>query len=214
MVWDLPTRLFHWGFVASIAGAYISGDRGAVDWHEMFGLSALGLIVFRLIWGFIGHETARFKTFLPAPTTLFAYLKNMALRQTQGASIGHNPAGAMAVISLLLLMGTMAVTGLWTGDDIVYDAPLTAAGFFPQWASPMAVLHEQTHIFILPLIALHIGAIIAHRLWLGEKLVSRMVTGGQGPAVPDKARTRLGLVLLSVCVGGALCLSALTPAYR
>ena len=63
MVWDLPTRLFHWGFVISIVGSYISGERGALEAHELFGLAACGLLVFRLIWGFVGHETARFKNF-------------------------------------------------------------------------------------------------------------------------------------------------------
>ena len=64
MVWDLPTRLFHWGFVISIVGSYISGERGALEAHELFGMAACGLLVFRLIWGFVGHETARFKNFL------------------------------------------------------------------------------------------------------------------------------------------------------
>ena len=67
MVWDLPTRLFHWGFVISIVGSYLSGERGALEAHELFGLAACGLLVFRLIWGVVGHETARFKNFLRGP---------------------------------------------------------------------------------------------------------------------------------------------------
>ncbi|MAI51271.1 MAG: cytochrome B, partial [Rhodobiaceae bacterium] len=121
MVWDLPTRLFHWGFVVSIVGAYISGERGAIDAHEYFGLAACGLLVFRLIWGFVGHETARFKNFLKGPRLIFAYLRDILRRQTTPHA-GHNPLGALAVIALLGLMGAMSVTGLWTGDDILYEA--------------------------------------------------------------------------------------------
>jgi cytochrome b len=213
MVWDLPTRLFHWGFVVSIIGAYISGERGAIDKHEVFGLAAVGLVIFRLIWGFIGHETARFVNFLPSPAGLWAYLKTIKARQTHSPIAGHNPLGALAVIKLLTLMGAMATTGLWTGDDILYEAPLTGIGLAPELAGPMGAWHQELHIYVIPLIALHIAAIIAHRLWLGEKLVSRMISGGADATMPSAKRTRLGLVLLALCVGGALSLSWLTPSF-
>ena len=63
MVWDLPTRLFHWGFVISIVGSYISGERGALEAHELFGLAACGLLVFRLIWGWSGMKRRALKIF-------------------------------------------------------------------------------------------------------------------------------------------------------
>ncbi len=212
MVWDLPTRLFHWGFVVSIVGAYVSGERGAIEAHELFGLAACGLFLFRLIWGFVGHETARFKNFLKGPRHIFAYLKEIWRRQATPHE-GHNPLGALAVIALLGLMGAMSVTGLWTGDDILYEAPLTPLA--PDWAGPMGAWHQRLHILVIPLVALHLIAILAHRLWLGEKLVSRMLTGGNkqdGPIILPK-RTQAGLALLALCVGGALSLSLLTPSY-
>lgn len=212
MVWDLPTRLFHWGFVASIAGAYISGERGAIDAHEYFGLAAFGLFIFRLIWGVIGHETARFANFLRAPKAVWAYIKHLVARSA-AMQPGHNPLGALAVIAILALMGSMAVTGLWTGDDILYEAPLSVIGVAPELAGPMGAWHQRLHIFVIPLIALHLLALLAHRLWLGEKLVSRMVTGGQGEAQPNKKQTALGLLLLVLCLSGSLSLSLLTPSY-
>ena len=105
MVWDLPTRLFHWGFVVSIVGSYISGERGALAAHELFGLAACGLLVFRLIWGFVGHETARFKNFLRSPKIILAYLETLIAR-TASLQPGHNPLGALSVIALLGLMGS------------------------------------------------------------------------------------------------------------
>jgi cytochrome b len=210
MVWDLPTRLFHWGFVVSIVGAYISGERGAIDAHEYFGLAACGLLVFRLIWGFVGHETARFKNFIKSPRLIFAYLTEILRRQTTPHA-GHNPLGALAVIALLGLMGAMSVTGLWTGDDILYEAPLTTLA--PDLAAPMGAWHQRLHVLVIPLVALHGLALLVHRLWLGEKLVSRMISGGDTGTLPAPKRTKAGLALLSLCVGGALSLSLLTPSY-
>ena len=213
MIWDLPTRLFHWGFAACIIGAFFSGENGPIDAHEYFGLAAFGLIVFRIIWGFIGFQTARFAQFVLAPSPLLAYVKSIAARHPHDVTDGHNPLGGLAVLAILAIMGVMAVTGLWTGDDVFYDAPLTAAGIAPDLAGPMAAWHERLH-FLVPLIVIvHIVAIIAHRLWLKEKLVTRMVTGGASQIVPSKRQTITGLLLLALCVGGSLSLSFLTPVY-
>ena len=105
-------------------------------------------------------------------------------------------------------MAAMSVTGLWTGDDILYEAPLTPLA--PELAAPMGAWHQRLHVLVIPLVALHVLAILAHRLWLKEKLVTRMVTGGTGPA---PKRTQAGLALLALCVFGALSLSLLTPSY-
>ncbi|HAT08051.1 MAG TPA: cytochrome B [Rhodobiaceae bacterium] len=212
MVWDLPTRLFHWGFVITIVGSYISGERGALEAHELFGLAAFGLLVFRLIWGFVGHETARFKNFLRGPKIILNYLRDF-LARTASLQPGHNPLGALSVMALLCLMGAMSVTGLWTGDDILYEAPLTPV--VPELTAPMGAWHQRLHVLIIPMVALHILAVLVHRLWLKEKLVSRMVTGGpsDNTVQPSVRRTQAGLTLLALCVVGSLSLSLLTPSY-
>lgn len=213
MVWDLPTRLFHWSFVICIIGAYVSGERGAMTAHEYFGLAAFGLVVFRLIWGFIGHETARFSHFLPTPLVLWDYIKGLKNRPKNRPVSGHNPTGALATMALLSIMGGMGATGLWTGDDVLYDAPLTAAGLAPHLAAPMGAWHQSLHVAVLPLIGLHVLAIAVHRFWLGEKLLHRMVSGGKTGPLPDPRRTRRGLILLGLCLGGSLSLSWLTPNF-
>ncbi len=212
MVWDLPTRLFHWGFVITIVGSYISGELGALAAHELFGLAACGLLVFRLIWGFVGHETARFKNFLRGPKIILIYLKDF-LARTASLQPGHNPLGALSVIALLFLMGAMSLTGLWTGDDILYEAPLTS--LVPELAEPMGAWHQRLHVLIIPMVALHISALLIHRLWLKEKLVTRMVTGGasENTVQPSASRTQAGVTLLALCVVGSLSLSLLTPSY-
>ncbi len=212
MVWDLPTRIFHWVFVVSIAGAYISGERGALGVHEVFSLLALGLIIFRLIWGVVGYETARFSHFLTSPTAMFAYVRGIIARNP-APHAGHNPLGGLAVVALLSVMGAMAVTGLWTGDDILYEAPMPILGIAPELAAPMGSWHQDIHKLVIPLIALHVLAILAHRLWLGEKLVSRMVSGGTAPQKPTRRQTLLGLALLVLCVSASLSLALVTPNF-
>ena len=213
MVWDLPTRLFHWGFAASIVGAFISGERGLTEAHEYFGLAALGFIAFRLIWGFIGFETARLKHLLTPPRALFAYIGYVVKRRRHGAPIGHNPLGGLAVIAILSVMGVMSITGLWTGDDILYEAPMTAGGIKPELATPMAIWHERLHFLVPLLVIIHLVALFLHRVCLGENLVSRMITGGSSMKKPSTGQTVLGLVLLGLCVTGSLSLSLLTPSY-
>ena len=210
MVWDLPTRLFHWSFVISIVGAFLTGREGNLFWHEIFGLAALGLFVFRIIWGVIGHETARFKTFIVGPHQIWTYLTSLAHRRNRPAP-GHNPLGALSVLALLGLMGTLSVTGLWTGDDILYEGPLTFLA--PDWAGFAGRWHVLLQQLILPLVGLHLAALVAHRVFLKERLVQRMLSGGSDEAAHKPTRTRLGLVLLVACVGAALSLAALTPNY-
>ena len=212
MVWDLPTRIFHWTFGVSIAGAYISGERGALDVHELFSLLALGLIVFRLIWGVVGYETARFSNFLHAPAAILAYLRSVIARKSVPHA-GHNPLGGLAVVGLLSVMGAMAVTGLWTGDDILYEAPMPLLGIAPEWAAPMGSWHQDIHKGVIAIVAVHVLAILAHRLWLGERLVGRMVSGGTAAQSPTRRQTALGLALLAICVTASLSLAWVTPNF-
>ena len=140
-----------------------------------------------------------------------AYIRAIFRRATP-PFIGHNPLGGLAVIALLALMGGMAVTGLWTGDDILYEhhgrAGVTA---LCRLAGLPVAGTARLHDFILPLVTLHVSAIIFHRFWLGEKLAARMVTGGIGGQMPARRRSLFGLALLALCLTGALSLSLLTP---
>ena len=211
MVWDLPTRVFHWLFVAAIAGAFITGRQGDLFWHEIFGLAALGLFVFRIIWGLVGHKTARFSTFLAGPRRIWNYLKSL-LHRRNAPTLGHNPLGALSVLALLGLMGSLAITGLWTGDDILYEGPLTPLA--PDWATPAGRWHVILQDLILPLVGLHILALAVHHFILKERLVQRMIHGGEGADTPPTTRrTRIGLCALVVCLTAAISLAALTPNY-
>ncbi|HCD17705.1 MAG TPA: cytochrome B [Rhodobiaceae bacterium] len=210
MIWDLPTRLFHWSFVICIIGAFLTGREGNLFWHEIFGLAALGLFIFRIIWGFVGHASARFANFVVGPRHIWQYLTDLRHRRDDPYP-GHNPLGALSVLALLALMGTLGLTGLWTGDDILYEGPLTFLA--PNWAGVAGRWHILLQQLILPLVGLHLAALLAHHFFLRERLVRRMITGGKDDTAAKPTRTRLGLALLAICVGGALSLATLTPNY-
>ena len=210
MIWDLPTRLFHWSFVICIIGAFLTGREGNLFWHEIFGLAALGLFIFRIIWGFVGHASARFANFVVGPRHIWQYLAGLRHRRDDPYP-GHNPLGALSVLALLALMGTLGLTGLWTGDDILYEGPLTFLA--PNWAGVAGRWHILLQQLILPLVGLHLAALLAHHFFLRERLVRRMITGGKDDTAAKPTRTRLGLALLAICVGGALSLATLTPNY-
>src|SRR5574343_486677 len=99
-VWDLPTRAFHWTLAVTVLVAVVSGQVGGnwIDWHARCGLLAVGLVVFRLVWGVVGSTYARFAQFFPPPARIRAYLAG----DWQGE--GHNPLGAASVFALLGLL--------------------------------------------------------------------------------------------------------------
>ncbi|WP_333873995.1 cytochrome b/b6 domain-containing protein [Methylobacter sp.] len=171
-VWDLPHRLFHWLLVISVTAAYITAKIGGalIDWHGRIGIFILGLLVFRIIWGFIGSTHSRFVTFFPTFSRLAAYLKG----RWQG--IGHNPLGALSVIALLTVLAVQVGTGLFANDDIAFEGPLfnlvdkSSSDKLTGW-------HNTAFNFLLALVALHLAAIVYYRWIKKTNLVVPMLTG-------------------------------------
>jgi len=197
-VWDLPLRLFHWALVLSIAAAYVTAEFGGsawTDWHGRIGSFVLALLVFRVIWGFIGTEHARFRSFLPTPARVAAYLRG----RWRGA--GHNPLGALSVIVLLLLVAAQIASGLFANDDIAFAGPLSDAvgkrtsDWFTGW-------HERIFYALAVFIGLHVAAVLFYLLVRKSNLVVPMVTGrkavaGVRPAiVPNHLPLRFAVAVL------------------
>jgi len=171
-LWDLPTRIFHWSLVLSVLVAFVTAKVGG-DWmtlHGKAGLTIVGLLAFRLIWGVVGSTHARFLNFVPSPAKVRAYLKG----QWQG--VGHNPLGALAVLVLLGLLAAQAVTGLFANDDIAFNGPLFTLVDKDQ-SDRLTGLHHQLSNILLALMALHVVAIIFHVWFKKNNLVKPMVTG-------------------------------------
>lgn len=172
-VWDLPLRLFHWLLVACLVGSFVSVKAGWMDWHFRFGYGALTLIVFRLLWGFVGPRYARFSSFLFKPSALLAQL-----RQAPDAprTLGHSPTGSLSVFALLAIVGIQAGAGLFASDDIASEGPLArlVANAFVERAT---WLHHTNELVILALVALHLLAILFYRVVKRQSLVKPMVVG-------------------------------------
>lgn len=216
-VWDLPTRLFHWGLVIAVTGAFVTVKLGGLwmDWHVRFGLAAFALILFRLIWGFIGPRYARFSTFLKSPATVCAYMKN---RYRHG--LGHNPLGALSVIAMLLILAFQAVSGLFANDDILTSGPL--AYLDDDLSRRLTELHKLNEWPILVIVGLHLLAILWYRLVRKQGLTAAMVHGNSRvpedmleQAVParDTWRVRLGALALALAIAAlTYWLTTLAPA--
>ena len=195
-VWDLPIRIFHWLLVVLIAAAVIAVKIGgsAIDWHGRFGVAILGLFAFRLAWGFIGSQHARFSSFLPSPTSIKAYLRG----EWHGA--GHNPLGALSVFGLLFFVGLQAISGLFANDDIAFEGPL-ARLVSKEMSDQLTGIHKLSINFLMALIVLHLCAILFYALIRKEKLVRPMVDGWAEVAITqDEKPTGGGAVAFIVAL--------------
>ena len=172
-IWDLPTRLFHWLLVVCIAGAVICVNIGGywMQWHAYCGYAALSLILFRVLWGFIGALHSRFTTFVPSPQRLIAFL-----RRKEGSGLGHNPLGSLSVIALLLVVGIQASTGLFTDDDIAFQGPL-AKYVSNATVSLLSSIHSLNSNILFGLIGLHLLAIAYYQWVKHESIVMPMIQG-------------------------------------
>ncbi|HVM22324.1 MAG TPA: cytochrome b/b6 domain-containing protein [Sphingomicrobium sp.] len=171
-VWDLPTRLFHWGVVLLIGLSYWSAKNAFEPWHFWSGYAILFLLLFRILWGFFGSSTARFANFVRGPADIFRYL-----RARRWPMAGHTPLGALSVVAMLLALIFQVGTGLIQIDseDFV-EGPLSHLVSF-ETAEAAHEIHEASFNVLLALIALHLAAIVFYRLVLGRRLVGPMVTG-------------------------------------
>lgn len=211
-VWDLPTRLFHWLTVALVAAAYATWQLNRMDWHAWVGEILLALLLFRLLWGIFGSDTARFSRFLAAPRTALRHLARL-LRREPDHQAGHNPAGGWMVVLLLLILLGETLTGIFVNNDIADVGPLTAM-------TPAAVadaidaLHAILWNVLLAAIALHLAAIVAYAVAKGQNLLLPMVTGTkvlpQEVPQPGLASPLRAVLLLAVSAGAAALIVRLT----
>lgn len=194
-LWDLPTRLFHWLLVLSIAGAIISGEIGGglIDWHGKIGIFIVGLIAFRLVWGLLGSTYARFAHFFPTSAKLKAYLRG------EWRGLGHNPLGALSVFGLLGLVAFQVLSGLVANDDISFYGPLFDL-VSKDLSNRLTGLHHLASKLLLALIALHLAAIVYYAHVKKENLVKPMLTGWKESSAGESAKGG-GLIALIVALG-------------
>jgi cytochrome b len=171
-IWDWPTRFVHWMLVVLIPLSWWSAKNDEMEWHFRSGLTVLGLLVFRLIWGFIGSSTARFSSFVRGPRAIFDYLRGRTEYR-----LGHNPIGALSVVALLGLLAVQVGLGLFASDeDGLVSGPL-AHLISADLSEEITDLHEDNFDILLVLIGLHVAAIFFYFFVKRDNLVKPMVVG-------------------------------------
>ncbi len=162
-VWDPVVRIFHWSLVALFAFSYFTSD----EWkkaHILSGYAIVGLLTVRVIWGFVGPRHARFADFIYSPRTTLCFLRDSLLLRAK-RYLGHNPAGGVMVVALLLAISGIATTGYMMTTDAYWGV---------EWVEEA---HGTLVNLTLALIGLHIAGVILASIEHKENLARAMITG-------------------------------------
>jgi len=194
-LWDAPLRVFHWLFGVAVIASMVTGwlGGGLMVWHGRLGLLVLGLLVFRLLWGFVGSTYARWSRILGATCGVKSYL------QGNWREAGHNPLGALSVLAMLGLVGFQVVSGLLATDDIAFQGPLFAlvSSDTSDW---LTGLHRQAKWLLVAVIGLHLAAIAWYTLVRRKSLVRAMIAGRAKREHPGQQDAQGGPLVAAVLV--------------
>jgi cytochrome b len=176
-VWDVFVRVFHWSLVTLFVISVATGKAGGswIKWHMYSGYAILTLVIFRIVWGFVGGEYARFVAFVASPVAAFRY--GVALMK-RGANhvISHNPLGGWMVVVLLVLLALQAGLGLIGDDEIATTGPLSRYVALETALSAMS-WHRRIGDLLLILVGIHIVAVLFHVFVKKEGLIRAMISG-------------------------------------
>ncbi|KZB69548.1 MULTISPECIES: cytochrome b/b6 domain-containing protein [Thalassospira] len=208
-LWDFPVRLFHWALVIAIVTAWWANREVMIDVHAIAGYSVLALVIFRLIWGFVGSSNARFADFLTGPRRVIDYLRKLPNGSVSELTYaGHNPAGGWMVAVMILLVGVQAVSGLFASENtfLFFDGPLVAY-VSSDFTSTMNWIHQTNINLIYGAVGLHVFAALFYLAVKRENLIRAIVIGTR--RVPAELAGRfanirfasplLGIAILIVC---------------
>lgn len=176
-VWDPAVRIFHWSLVCFVLITFVTGD-DFLGFHVLAGYAVLSLLLFRVVWGLIGPKYARFSEFLYPPRVVLNYLKNLITCRAK-RYLGHGPAGGSMVITLMitLLLVCLSGLGVYGGEESAgpFAGFLAGAGHF--WIEVLEEVHEFLAGLVVLLVGFHIGGVLLSSLAHGENLIKSMITG-------------------------------------
>ena len=202
VIWDAPTRIFHWLTAILVVAAYATWRFDRMDWHVWVGYALLALVIFRLLWGFFGSETTRFAGFLASPRAAFAHLAHL-FRREPDRQRGHNPAGGWMVLVLLALLLGESLSGLYINNDVAVEGPLTESVPAPI-SNLIDALHTYLWWILLAAVTLHVIAVAVYRMAKGQNLVLPMVTGRKMLPPEMRAPALAGPLRALLVLGGSL----------
>lgn len=202
-IWDWPVRLTHWSFVVLLPAMYFTADNSEWGLHMRLGHVLLALIIFRVIWGVIGSDTARFSSFVKGLLAILAYLRG---GYPPLEHKGHTPLGALSVVALLGLTLAQLSMGLFAGDP--YDGatgPLNALVGVGT-ADFLTDTHEWFYWVVFGMIGLHLAAIVFYRLVQGQNLIGPMLSGRGDKSlnIADNSEAQWGRALTALAISGVI----------
>lgn len=199
-VWDLPTRLFHWILAGLVVFSWWSGEQGEdwLKWHFLSGFTILALVLYRIAWGLVGSQTARFGDFLKGPRAALHHVGALLSRR-QPQDVGHNPLGGWMIALLLVLLLVQTVTGLFSEDDIATSGPL-AGLVADQTVHSMTRLHRLNVKLIEILVIAHVVAVFAYLLVKRQNLIWPMISGRKRLDLPPGHEPKMASPLLALAV--------------
>ncbi len=210
-VWDLPTRIFHWALAFCVIGSFATGQTGGnlMEWHFRLGYCVLTLLLFRIVWGFVGGAWSRFSSFIYAPKHVLNYLKG---KNDPLHEVGHNPLGGLSVMAMLLFLGFQVATGLVSDDEIAAAGPLTRflATANVQLATSYHVSIGKVILIVLALT--HVAAILVYLFKKRENLIKPMLHGDKmlpPDVLPSRDSARSRSAALAIFVMCAVAVYAL-----
>lgn len=176
-VWDGFVRGYHWLLLVLLIALWITGgDLAYIDLHKNLGLVVLALLISRIMWGFVGSNTARFTQFVRSPAAAWRYLAD-ELKGRAREPLGHNPAGAYMILLLLALVLAQAVSGLFTNDDLFFMGPLAGLVDYDTQRA-LTRFHRNNFDWILIAVIVHVAAIFIY-MFKGKDLLTPMFTGSK-----------------------------------
>lgn len=207
LIWDLPLRIFHWLLVLSIGAAWYTSnqDNNLIEYHLLVGYFSLGLIVFRILWGFLGTTHAKFINFFPSLNKITSYIRSFNQPEPLHYT-GHNPLGSLMVFFMLITLFLQAVSGLFMNDDIYTSGPYYGS-INSHVESILVYIHRNGFNVILAAIALHIAAVIFYERVKKQAIISSIITGKKSSTLVNKKdsipHSKIGsAILLVVIVSG------------
>ncbi len=186
-IWDPVVRVTHWVVVVSVLAGYFIGENMSfsnISWHFYLGYITGGAVLLRLIWGLVGPKPARIWPLVAQTTELPRYSKTMLKRQPSYWP-GHNPIGGLSALALWAVLAGMVVTGLFSESDDFFEIAPLGHLISADARLTMNGLHDTLHVFVLPLVLLHVLAILFYALWKRENLLRPMITGWKQVRGPD-----------------------------
>ena len=169
-IWDLPLRLFHISLIFLVTGSILSAKLNMLDLHQYFGVALLGLVFFRIMWGFFGTYYSSFKSFnLSIIDALSQFSKTNTITSIR------TPIGCYSTLIFIIVLLLISVSGLFSSDDILYDAPLSF--LTPNHTSDWTYFHNILHYILYILIGIHISAILYYQIIKKMKIIERILDG-------------------------------------